>query len=216
LATKATSTKKASLKRAYYSRTSALSFDRFSVSQKPVAIDRIVLVQAEPQTTTNLPKDYFLLGIDSDTGETFGNGTFDELNLTLCASFDGVSMIRAGRKGVLFPLRWLYEEFPQRRKVWESQRNTLYSYAQDKKLPFREPFISEDKQRLEQLLATLSQRYGGKAKLRDLSRRNGYKSEEVRKLASAFPDSIVIESVVPTERGGRPSESVRIPVTSNQ
>ena len=65
-----------------------------------MAVDGIVIVQAEPQRTTSLSKDYFLLGIDPDTDETFGNGTFDELNLTLCACFDRISMIRAGRKGV--------------------------------------------------------------------------------------------------------------------
>jgi hypothetical protein len=123
-------------------------------------------------------------------------------------------MIRAGRKGVLFPISWLYEEFPQRLKVWESQRNALRSYAQDNKLPFREPFLNEDK-RLERLLTILTQRYSGKAKLRDLNRRNGYKSEEVRGLATAFPNRILIESIVPTKRGGRPTESVRILVSES-
>jgi hypothetical protein len=47
----------------------------------------------------------------------------------------------------------------------------------------------------------------GAATLRDLEKSNNFKQDEVRELASKFPDILVIEKRV---TGGRPSEIVRI------
>jgi hypothetical protein len=170
-----------------------------------MATNEILIIQCDPERAAKVSNDYFLLGIDPESGETFGNGTFEALNFTLCASFDGVIMIQAGKKGVLFPLGWLGREFPHRHKVWQSQRNALYQYAQQNNLPFHEPF---DNPRLDRLLELLKQRYNGEACMRDLNRRNQYKTDEVQQLAKAFPDRIAIESS--GSRGGRPAKVVKL------
>jgi hypothetical protein len=61
--------------------------------------------------------------------------------------------------------------------------------------------------RLKKLKELIIQCYGGAATLRDLEKSNNFKQNEVRELASRFPDILVIEKRV---TGGRPSEIVRI------
>ena len=61
--------------------------------------------------------------------------------------------------------------------------------------------------RLTKLKELILQCYNGAAKLRDLDKSNNFKQDEVRELASRFPDILVIEKRV---TGGRPSEVVRI------
>jgi hypothetical protein len=43
-------------------------------------------------------------------------------------------------KAMLFPLSWLYVEYPKRRELWEKQRDALRKYAEVNSLPFIEPF----------------------------------------------------------------------------
>ncbi len=66
--------------------------------------------------------------------------------------------------------------------------------------------------RLTQLRARLSG-YGGAATLRDLSRNNGFSSEEVRALAEMFPSQLGLER---RETGGRPSETAFLPLAPGQ
>jgi hypothetical protein len=86
-----------------------------------------------------IPKCHFLLGLDRQTGETFGNPASQTLDATLCAAYDGVSMIAKG-KAVLFPLSWLYVEYPKRRELWAAQCDALRKYAYENGLPFIEPW----------------------------------------------------------------------------
>jgi hypothetical protein len=67
-----------------------------------------------------IPKYHFLLGLDRKSGEPFGNPASPTLVVTLCAGYDGVSTIAKG-KAVLFPLSWLYLEYPKRRELWAAQ-----------------------------------------------------------------------------------------------
>jgi hypothetical protein len=68
----------------------------------------------------------------------------------------------------------------------------------------------KDQEKLERLLKVLTNRYNGVASLRNLQRRNNYKPEEVRRLANVFPGRIIIKSICPSEKGGRPPEVVKI------
>ena len=43
------------------------------------------------------PGDHFLIGLDHQRGEPFGNAGFQTLDATLCASYDGVSMLAHGQ-----------------------------------------------------------------------------------------------------------------------
>jgi hypothetical protein len=61
--------------------------------------------------------------------------------------------------------------------------------------------------RLKKLKELIIQCYGGAATLRDLEKSNNFKQDEVRELASKFPDILAIEKRV---TGGRPSEIVSI------
>ena len=61
--------------------------------------------------------------------------------------------------------------------------------------------------RLKKLKELIIQCYNGMATLRDLEKSNNFKQDEVRELASRFPDILVIEKRV---TGGRPSEIVSI------
>ena len=61
--------------------------------------------------------------------------------------------------------------------------------------------------RFKKLKELIIQYYNGAATLRDLDKSNNFKQDEVRELASRFPDILVIEKRV---TGGRPSEIVRI------
>ena len=61
--------------------------------------------------------------------------------------------------------------------------------------------------RLKKLKELIIQCYNGAATLRDLDKSNNFKQDEVRELASRFPDILVVEKRV---TGGRPSEIVRI------
>jgi Protein of unknown function (DUF3987)/CHC2 zinc finger len=61
--------------------------------------------------------------------------------------------------------------------------------------------------RLKKLKELVIQCYNGAATLRDLDKSNNFKQDEVRELASRFPDILVIEKRV---TGGRPSEIVSI------
>jgi hypothetical protein len=61
--------------------------------------------------------------------------------------------------------------------------------------------------RLKKLKELIIQCYNGAATLRDLDKSNNFKQDEVRELASRFPDILVIEKRV---TGGRPSEIVSI------
>ena len=61
--------------------------------------------------------------------------------------------------------------------------------------------------RLKKLKELIIECYGGAATLRDLDKSNNFKQDEVRELASRFPDILVIEKRV---TGGRPSEIVSI------
>jgi hypothetical protein len=61
--------------------------------------------------------------------------------------------------------------------------------------------------RLKKLKELIIQCYNGTATLRDLDKSNNFKQDEVRELASRFPDILVIEKRV---TGGRPSEIVSI------
>jgi hypothetical protein len=61
--------------------------------------------------------------------------------------------------------------------------------------------------RLKKLKELIIECYNGAATLRDLDKSNNFKQDEVRELASRFPDILVIEKRV---TGGRPSEIVRI------
>jgi hypothetical protein len=61
--------------------------------------------------------------------------------------------------------------------------------------------------RLKKLKELLIQRYNGTATLRDLDKSNNFKQDEVRELASRFPDILMIEKRVTS---GRPSEIVSI------
>jgi hypothetical protein len=70
--------------------------------------------------------------------------------------------------------------------------------------------LFKDQERLERLIRVLTQQFNGQASLRNLERRNNYKPEELRRLANAFPGRIIIESIGPKEKGGRPSEVVKI------
>jgi hypothetical protein len=64
-----------------------------------------------------IPPNYLLLGLDRQSGEAFGNAASRSLDATLCASYDGVTILRTGQKGVLlFPLSWLYTQYPKERK----------------------------------------------------------------------------------------------------
>ena len=61
--------------------------------------------------------------------------------------------------------------------------------------------------RLKKLKELIIECYNGAATLRDLDKSNNFKQDEVRELASRFPDILVIEKRV---TGGRPSEIVSI------
>jgi hypothetical protein len=61
--------------------------------------------------------------------------------------------------------------------------------------------------RTKKLKELIIQCYNGTATLRDLDKSNNFKQDEVRELASRFPDTLVIEKRV---TGGRPSEIVSI------
>ena len=61
--------------------------------------------------------------------------------------------------------------------------------------------------RLKKLKELIIQCYNGAATLRDLDKSNNFKQDEVRELASRFPDILVVEKRV---TGGRPSEIVSI------
>jgi uncharacterized protein DUF3987/CHC2-type zinc finger protein len=61
--------------------------------------------------------------------------------------------------------------------------------------------------RLKKLKELIIECYNGAATLRGLDKSNNFKQDEVRELASRFPDILVIEKRV---TGGRPSEIVRI------
>ncbi len=62
--------------------------------------------------------------------------------------------------------------------------------------------------RIEKLRVLIATHYSGMATLRDLNNSNGFTSEEVKRLAEAFPNLLKIETL---ETGGRPSETVSIP-----
>ena len=62
---------------------------------------------------------------------------------------------------------------------------------------------------LEKLKKLIVQQYDGEAAVRDLQRRNNFKSDEVRQLAKRFPRVLVIEKRQ-NEKGGRPSEVVTL------
>jgi hypothetical protein len=99
----------------------------------------IDIIQFNP-IAKGVPKNHLVLGLDRQSGEPFGNAAFGNLDATLCASYDGVTMIQAGKKGVLFPLSWLCVEYPKERKIWEAQCDALRRYARQNDLPFIEPF----------------------------------------------------------------------------
>ena len=61
--------------------------------------------------------------------------------------------------------------------------------------------------RFKKLKELIIECYNGAATLRDLDKSNNFKQDEVRELASRFPDILVIEKRI---TGGRPSEIVRI------
>jgi hypothetical protein len=46
-----------------------------------------------------IPADHLLLGLDRGSGEPFANAAFQTLDATLCASYDGVSMLAHGKVG---------------------------------------------------------------------------------------------------------------------
>jgi hypothetical protein len=64
-------------------------------------------------------------------------------------------------------------------------------------------------ERLEKLKKLIVQQYDGEATLRDLQRRNNFKSDEVRQLAERFHRVLVIEKRQ-NEKGGHPSEVVTL------
>ena len=64
-------------------------------------------------------------------------------------------------------------------------------------------------ERLEKLKKLIVQQYDGEATLRDLQRRNNFKSDEVRQLTERFPRVLVIEKRQ-NEKGGHPSEVVML------
>jgi hypothetical protein len=98
-----------------------------------------ILHYDRPPEAQHIPAGHFVLGLDCHTGETFGNAASQKLDATLCAAHDGIEMlVHAG--ATLFPLEWLYAEYPARRQLWESQRDALAKHAQENGLPFTEPF----------------------------------------------------------------------------
>jgi hypothetical protein len=104
----------------------------------PMTNTDIDLLQYEKSPEAKrIPDDHFLLGLDRQSGEPFGNAAFRSLDATLCASYDGVSMLAHG-KAVLFPLSWLYAEYPKERKLWKAQCAALRKYAKENGLPFIE------------------------------------------------------------------------------
>jgi hypothetical protein len=100
----------------------------------------IDIIQFNP-IAKGISKSYLVLGLDRQSGEAFGNAASRSLDATLCASYDGVTILRAGKQGVLlFPLSWLYTEYPKQRKIWKAQCDGLRRYAHENGLPFIEPF----------------------------------------------------------------------------
>jgi hypothetical protein len=102
----------------------------------------IDIIQCDKSTeAAHLPDAHFLLGLDCQTGETFGNPASQTLDAFLCAAHDGVEMI-THRDAVLLPLEWLYTEYPKRRELWEVQCDALHRYARKNGLPFIEPWTA--------------------------------------------------------------------------
>lgn len=93
----------------------------------------------KPPEAKRVPDEHLLLGLDRKSGETFGNAASQTVEATLCATYDGVSMISKG-KAVLFPLSWLYVEYPKRRELWAAQCDALRKYAYENGFPFIEPW----------------------------------------------------------------------------
>jgi hypothetical protein len=104
----------------------------------PTNTDIDLLQFDKPAGTEKIP-DHLLLGLDRQSGETFGNPASQSLDALLCAAHDGVEIIAHG-DAVLLPLEWLYTAYPTRRELWEVQRDALHRYAQKNGLPFTEPF----------------------------------------------------------------------------
>jgi hypothetical protein len=93
----------------------------------------------KPAGAEKIPSDHFKLGLDRQTGETFGNPASQTLDAFLCAAHDGIETIAHG-DAVLLPLEWLYTEYPTRRVLCKVQRDALRRHAQKNDLPFIEPF----------------------------------------------------------------------------
>ena len=109
------------------------------ITEHPTHNDVDIIRCDKPPAAERIPDDHFLLGLDRQSGETFGNAASQTLDTLLCAAHDGVEVLAYG-KAALFPLRWLYAEYPQRRKLWTVQCDALRRYAQKNGLPFVEPF----------------------------------------------------------------------------
>jgi len=67
-----------------------------------------------------------------------------------------------------------------------------------------------DMQKLEDLIELVQNYYNGEATLRDLELRNPWKKEEVKRLAAKFKKRVVVEWKRGSERGGRPSEVLKV------
>ncbi len=59
-------------------------------------------------------------------------------------------------------------------------------------------------------LEDLLQKKGGKETVRNLTKNNGYSSQEIQDLARRFPDRVVMKVGKESNQGGRPSEIVRL------
>jgi Protein of unknown function (DUF3987) len=67
-----------------------------------------------------------------------------------------------------------------------------------------------DLNKVELLINLILDRYNGQATLRDLQLRNSWKQEEVQRIAARFETRLSLEPKSGSEKGGRPSPTVRV------